>query len=151
MRVKFLVGVVVFSLLVSVSVAIGQGKSKGKGKRKKHDDSSESVRLELTFSVEDRDNIRNWFSDERNLEGLPPGLAKRSELPPGLQRQLVKNGTLPPGLQKKVSPLPVDLERRLPGLPEDIGRVILEGRVILTDRRTNRILDLIEDVGGVVR
>ena len=88
MRMKFLVGVAVFALLVSVSVAIGQEKSKGKGKHKKHDDSSESVRIELSFSVEDRDIIRNWFSDERNLEGLPPGLAKRSALPPDLQRQL---------------------------------------------------------------
>ena len=30
--------------------------------------------------------------------GLPPGLAKRDELPPGLEKQLEKNGTLPPGL-----------------------------------------------------
>jgi hypothetical protein len=36
--------------------------------------------------------------------GLPPGLAKRSQLPPGLQRHLWKHGSLPPGLQKKIGP-----------------------------------------------
>ena len=39
--------------------------------------------------------------------GLPPGLAKRGQLPPGLQKHLWKHGSLPPGLQKKIGPRPV--------------------------------------------
>jgi hypothetical protein len=44
--------------------------------------------------------------------GLPPGLAKRGQPPPGLENHLWKHGSLPPGLQKKVgqayySPYPV--------------------------------------------
>ena len=35
---------------------------------------------------------------------LPPGLAKRDRLPPGLEKHLWKHGSLPPGLQKKVDP-----------------------------------------------
>ncbi len=35
-------------------------------------------------------------------EGLPPGLAKREQLPPGLQKHVRERGSLPPGLQKKV-------------------------------------------------
>ena len=34
--------------------------------------------------------------------GLPPGLAKRDRLPPGLEKHLLKHGSLPPGLQKKL-------------------------------------------------
>ncbi len=36
--------------------------------------------------------------------GLPPGLAKRDQLPPGLEKHLLKHGSLPPGLQKKIDP-----------------------------------------------
>jgi hypothetical protein len=83
-------------------------------------------------------------------KGLPPGLAKRGgKLPPGLQKHLDKNGTLPPGLQKRLEPLPQDLDSRLPRLPDYWERVILERDVILVDRRTNRILDIIENVIGL--
>jgi hypothetical protein len=84
-------------------------------------------------------------------KGLPPGLAKRGgNLPPGLQKKLDRDGKLPPGLQKRLEPLPVDLDRRLPRLPEYYERVILERDIVLIDRRTNRILDIIEDVIGLV-
>ncbi len=39
--------------------------------------------------------------------GLPPGLAKRNNLPPGLQKHLWKHGSLPPGLQKRIGPGPM--------------------------------------------
>ncbi len=42
-----------------------------------------------------------------NTHGLPPGLAKRDRLPPGLQKHLWKHGSLPPGLQKKIGPVPM--------------------------------------------
>jgi len=44
----------------------------------------------------------------------------------------------------------IALDRRLPRLPEFWERVILERDVILPDRRTNRILDIIENVIGLV-
>jgi len=72
---------------------------------------------------------------------LPPGLAKKDRLPPGLERQLERNGTLPPGLQKRVQPLSYQCEARLPRLPADWARVVLGGRVILLDS-AKRILDL---------
>lgn len=93
------------------------------------------------FLHEERQIIQEFFSGYSR--GLPPGLAKRGgNLPPGLQRQLRRNGILPPGLQKRLEPLPVDLERRLPDIPEIWRRVILGPHIILLDRRTSRILDL---------
>jgi hypothetical protein len=62
---------------------------------------------------------------------------------------LYKNGQLPPGWQKRLEPLPVELDHRLPRLPEYWERVVLERDVILIDRRTNRILDIIENVIAV--
>jgi hypothetical protein len=102
------------------------------------------------FLPEERRIILEYYRHSAPSKGLPPGLAKRGgKLPPGLQKQLDKNGRLPPGLQKRLEPLPADLDRRLPGLPELWERVILERDVILIDRRTNRILDIIENVIGL--
>jgi hypothetical protein len=99
------------------------------------------------FLPEERKIIYEYYHQGAPTRGLPPGLAKRGgKLPPGLQEQLDKNGRLPPGLQKRLEPVPADLDRRLPRLPEFWERVILERDVILIDRRTNRILDIIENV-----
>jgi hypothetical protein len=101
------------------------------------------------FLPEERRLIEQYYrrGKKPKAKGLPPGLAKRGgNLPPGLQRKLEKNGELPPGLQKRPEPLPADLDRQLPSLPEYWERVIVERDVILIDRRTNRILDIIEGV-----
>lgn len=81
------------------------------------------------FSARDRDEITRCYSGGRS--GLPPGLAKKDRLPPGLERQLRKNGKLPPGLQKKVQPLSSDCQVRLPRLPGGWERVILGDRVMV--------------------
>ena len=102
------------------------------------------------FLPEERSIIENYYRSSAPPKGLPPGLAKRGgKLPPGLQKHLDKNGTLPPGLQKRLEPLPQELSLRLPQLPDYWERVILERNVILLDRRTNRILDIIENIIGL--
>ncbi|MGH7844791.1 MAG: hypothetical protein ACREQW_06445 [Candidatus Binatia bacterium] len=102
-----------------------------------------------TFLPEERRIISEYFTRHKT-KGLPPGLAKRGgKLPPGLQKHLERNGTLPPGLQKRLEPIPGDLDRRLPRIPESWTRVILGRDVLLIERRTNRILDIIENVIGL--
>jgi len=102
------------------------------------------------FLPEERRIIENYYRSGGPSKGLPPGLAKRGgKLPPGLQKHLEKNGTLPPGLQKRLQPLPTDLDGRLPRLPDYWERVILDRNVILLDRRSNRILDIIENIIGL--
>jgi outer membrane lipoprotein SlyB len=91
------------------------------------------------FSDQERQVIGDCFVNDR--AGLPPGLAKKNHLPPGLERQLQRNGTLPPGLQKRVQPLPGSCEAQLPRLPRDWARVVLSGRIILLDPQ-QRIVDL---------
>jgi outer membrane lipoprotein SlyB len=91
------------------------------------------------FSDHERQIIGDCFVNDR--AGLPPGLAKKDHLPPGLERQLQRNGTLPPGLQKRVQPLPGSCAARLPRLPRDWARVVLSGRIILLDPQ-QRIVDL---------
>lgn len=101
-------------------------------------DDPRGAAIPTQFSVRDRQSIRNCFS---NTSNLPPGLAKRDRLPPGLERQVQRNGTLPPGLQKRVQPLPGVCSGQLPRLPVDWVRVILGRRVLLLDP-AKRIVDL---------
>ena len=91
------------------------------------------------FSSRERQMISDCYVNQRS--GLPPGLAKKDRLPPGLERHLQKNGTLPPGLQKRVQPLPYQCEAGLPQLPRDWSRVVLGGRILLLDSRQT-IVDL---------
>ena len=102
-----------------------------------------TVNVSVSIGRDDERIIREWFSQPANVRGLPPGLAKKERLPPGLQKQLARNGQLPPGLQKRIQPLPPILEARLTRLPEGRRRVIISGSVVLLDERKNIILDMI--------
>ncbi len=77
----------------------------------------------------------------KNGNGLPPGLAKRGELPPGLAKQLVRNGQLPPGLQKR--DLPPDLLSQLPPLDPAYRYIVADDKVMLVRRATNVIMDIL--------
>lgn len=131
-------------ILISVQPGLAQGNSQGHGGGNPHNrDNGGSINI--SFGTHDREIIRDYYRDQHS--NLPPGLAKRGgNLPPGLQKHLERDGTLPPGLQKRVSPFPVELEGRLPRLPSSYRRVILGQIAIILDRRTQRIMDIIQDV-----
>jgi hypothetical protein len=93
-----------------------KAKGKNKGKKKK-----------------DKGKNKNKAKNKK----MPPGLAKRDELPPGLAR----HHTLPPGLQ--VRELPADLANQLPELEEGLERIIADESVVLIEKATGRILDVI--------
>ncbi len=148
-RVFFLI----FALGILIPLAIageqGRGNSAGKGNRPnvaEPGNNSARAAAQGGFTREHERIIREWFSNSSNLAGLPPGLAKREQLPPGLQRQLLKNGKLPPGLQKRIQPLPSQLEARLPRLPSGQRRIVIAGNVILLEERTAAILDMITGI-----
>ena len=80
----------------------------------------------------------------KGSKGAPPGLAKRDRLPPGLERQLQRNGRLPPGLEKRT--FPAHLRAQLPSPLQGTERVIVGNDVVLIERATNVILDIMQDV-----
>ena len=125
-------------VLIALSLsAFAQGK--GRGHNKHNDDNANNGGTgSYIFTSVQRARINSCLTD--NKAGLPPGLAKRESLPPGLQKHLDRNGTLPPGLQKKVQPLPSQCQINLPRLPADWQRVILGDRVIVLDP-AKRIID----------
>jgi hypothetical protein len=138
------------AMLLAVSVlgvaVQAQGRGQGHNKGSEYDgDHAVSVHGAIIFSARDRDIIRDYYRG--GYSNLPPGLAKRGgNLPPGLQKHLERNGTLPPGLQKRMSPFPAELERRLPRLPDIYQRGSIGGSVVIIDRRTQRIMDVIDDI-----
>lgn len=76
---------------------------------------------------------------------MPPGLAKRDRLPPGLEKRIERGEGLPPGLAKRS--LPADLEERLPYIdPEKAERVIVDDDVVLIEKGTGIVLDVLEDI-----
>lgn len=138
------IAIVVLVLLAGAMAHASQGKGKGQGKSGKSAGAGTAVSVAVVFGDSDRRAIQEWVRAP-GPSGLPPGLAKRGELPPGLQKQLRKNGTLPPGLQKKISPFPDVLVRRLGPLPPDCGcdRIFLDGKALIIARATSAILDVI--------
>ncbi|MEQ9129015.1 MAG: hypothetical protein RIF31_12190 [Thalassospira sp.] len=67
-------------------------------------------------------------------------------LPPGIAMKLERGGSLPPGIAKR--DLPSDLQSRLPGRTDNAIRQIVGDDVVLIERGTDIILDILR---GVVR
>jgi len=102
------------------------------------------MRAVIVFSDSDRGKIRNYYRDPKKGKTIPPGLAKKQELPPGLQKHIEKNGKLPPGLEGRR--LPQDLEGTLPHLPAGFVRLQVGGDIVLLNEKTRVVLDVIWDV-----
>jgi len=149
MRYRFPFALLVFSLfasLISPNLISAKG---GKGKSKDAHEKGAGVAVEVdlrVFGESQEATIRAWFSNKKNLEGLPPGLAKRKRLPAGLERQLQTNGSFPPGLEKRVHLFPLDLEHLLPELPKGVIRVVIGVDILLLDKTSNTILDIVREV-----
>jgi hypothetical protein len=108
----------------------------------------------VIFSEIEKRLIRDYFGgksgeaepgkDKGKSKQMPPGLAKRDTLPPGLQKHIEKNWTLPPGLAKR--DLPSDLVTKLPALRKGTQRKIVGSDVVLIQEATGIVLDILKDV-----
>ena len=141
----------VAALLVVVSMATGASAEGilGRSRSIEKEPAARAVRsvsIVVGFGDEERRYILDWFHDSDNLRALPPGIAEREHLPPGLQQQLEKDVKLPPGLESKLQPLPRGLERSLPKLPDGNRRIVVGSNVILLDDTTSCIVDIIAGV-----
>jgi hypothetical protein len=96
--------------------------------------------------VVDRDGHIRAIRDYARAGSLPPGLAKREALPPGLRQQLRENGALPPGLQKRLVVVPAPLGARFPAIPSHYRRYFVGDDLIVVDTRTNRVVRILHDV-----
>jgi Ni/Co efflux regulator RcnB len=129
----------------SATLAYGQGRGNGNGHNKhdRDDDDDQGKHKgkdKFRYSERDYEVVRVWYRGHES--NLPPGLAKRDRLPPGLQRQLDERGTLPPGLRKKMVRCPIELERQLPPPPPECRHVFIGGSLVLVNTRTFLVVDV---------
>jgi Ni/Co efflux regulator RcnB len=116
----------------------GQGHGRGHAYgHEKHDRDGDEERG--YYRDHDRE-LHEWYRAHYN--NLPPGLAKRDRLPPGLERQLVVRGTLPPGLRRQMHPCPVEVEQYLPPPPAGYVHTVIGGHIALVNRTTFFVLDV---------
>jgi hypothetical protein len=164
---RFFGAIVVFSALALALPASGaladQGRGRGQdkqdkkvvkaaGKADKHDDKDKNKDKDgkkdgrVAVVGVDRDGHLRVIREYAHAGSLPPGLAKREALPPGLREQLRENGELPPGLQKRLVLVPVSLGRRLPPVPPYYRRYFAGDDLLVIDSRTNQIVAILRDV-----
>ncbi len=128
----------------------GNGDDKKSEKRVKNEKRNKAE-TRSHFINEDRSVVHNFYV--QNPSSLPPGLAKRGgNLPPGLAK---RGGNLPPGLSRgqvvtpeyheHLLPLPPKLEIQLPPPPHEVIRRILGRDIVMIDKQTNKILDVLHD------
>lgn len=101
-----------------------------------------------TVIVVDRDNHQRVIREYARAGSLPPGLAKRRVLPPGLRNQLRERGALPPGLRGYLIPVEGPFVTRLPPVPAHYTRYFVGDDLIIVDTRTNLIEAIIRDIWG---
>ena len=84
--------IIIAALSAGSSGLAAQGKGKGRAAHDNPEVTSDghghgnSVAVNVSIGSRDERVIRAWFSEPRNMKGLPPGLAKKETLPPGLQQ-----------------------------------------------------------------
>jgi len=107
---------------------------------------TDDIQVKVALGDNDRRLIHDYYRNNKIKRiGLPPGLAKKGKLPPGLQKQLKKNGKLPPGLAKRN--LPYDLEKRLTPIPRGYVRLKVGGDIVIMNEKTEVIVDIMHDIG----
>jgi len=138
---EFAAALIALSIIAAPAAARGHGHGKEKKVEKKVRRERKEEKHEYRYSKHDHDQVRGWYGEHQN--NLPPGLAKRDRLPPGLEKQLRVRGTLPPGLRDKLHPAPAEFVERLPPPPPDCEHALIGGSLVLLNRKTFLILDII--------
>ena len=143
-----LIGVLALGMLaLPARGAQGRGGSKRKNdKRETSDAKKTKPARDADVMVIDQAGHRRVVEEFYSSANLPPGLAKRESLPPGLSKQLRERGQLPPGLQTRLTAVPPALGSRLPAMPSHYRRYFAGRDLIYVDTRTNRIVSIIRDV-----
>jgi hypothetical protein len=113
----------------------------GHGEYREHEHSESRGHGHDRYSDHDRDAVRGWYHD--HYSHLPPGLAKRDRLPPGLERQLVVRGFLPVDLRRQMRPCPHELEVMLPPPPPNYAHIVIGGNLVLVNRANFQIADVL--------
>lgn len=130
-------------LLLAAMLAAGQVQDKAKEKEAEPADAESHLHYPFITDAENR-IIQDYY---RIGSGhLPPGVAKKGDIPLPLAKQLRRAGVIPPSLDKKLDKLPEDLDRKLVPVPSGYLRRICGMTVLLILEKTSLVVDTIEIV-----
>ena len=97
------------------------------------------------FGDRERDTISKYFHNP--YSPLPPVMKSGGgDVPPGLRNQIAISSPMPPELQPKLLPFPPPLERRLIRLPKPWERAVIGPDVVIVNRKTQQVSDLMRSV-----
>lgn len=141
----------VLSLLLATTVAVAQGHGHGYDQHDGEDgghgqghayghEKHHSDRGWGHHYADHNSDLRDWY--RANYRHLPPGLAKRDRLPPGLERRIVVQGFVPAELRDRMQPCPQDVEAFLPPPPPGHVHVFIGGNLVLVNRVNFQIADV---------
>ena len=119
--------------------------NKDKDKKDKADKKGNGGDTNIVVVV-DRDGHSRVVREYVTRGNLPPGLAKRRTLPPGLRQQLIEKGALPPGLREYYTPVPAEWNGRFPAVPVYYTRYFVGRDLIIIDTRNDTLVSLIRDL-----
>jgi hypothetical protein len=136
-------GIAAIGLIVCLTASFSLGQTKKSGKSGTSSSASKPPRDD-----DDRHSFRD--AEIRLIQDyyrpgsghLPPGLAKKEKLPPGLESKLKRKGTLPLGLEPHLEQLPEDLARQLPPPTNGCRRAVVGTTVVLIEQSSNLVHDL---------
>lgn len=102
--------------------------------------------VSLSFSVDTRRMVSDYYGHQARAGNCPPGLARKHNgcLPPGQAKKWTRGAPLPAGLQ--YHDLPYELLRRLPPPPPNYRYVQIAGDVLMIAIGTSMVVDAIEDI-----
>lgn len=157
---------IVPALVLMSDGASAQGKGKGQAKakggqtaqqdkaKKEHKNKAKKPHVDKKAApavvVIDRAGHHRVIHEYYTRQTLPPGLAKRAKLPPGLRAQLRERGALPSGIEKYWVVVPDPLIRVLPPVPVYYQRYFVGDDLVIVDTRRTIIVHVIPDVLPVV-
>jgi len=95
----------------------------------------ERATADAGFSSRDRSLVEDYYRKARSERKTPSGQ---------VQHGLARHSVLPPGVQGRR--LPRDLESRLTVIPATSARLVVGHDVVLIERDTRRVLDILYDV-----
>ena len=105
-------------------------------------DLAEAFRAHIAFTGEDRQMTDWWF--RRNEGAIRRSYDPAGKVPAQIDRELAPNDRLPAAVPKAY--LPWGLERLLSPLPAGLERLIVGHHIVLVDRQSARILDVMREV-----
>lgn len=110
------------------------------------------------FSEADREVIEQWQQSksaskkQEKHKTLPPGLQKKldrgGELPPGWKKKLEVGTVLDPEIEKAATPLPEEILKRLPDIPEGTEILQVGDEVIRVIESTREIIGIFDGWSG---